>query len=660
MGSPEGYADVLSAVVAGIGGEPRAGQLQMAEAVAQSLADGDHLLVQAGTGTGKSLAYLIPAVEHVRSGHDPVVVATATLALQHQLVSRDLPAVDAALRASGHDGVNFAVLKGRANYLCLQRLHDPTEAQLEIDPDAARAAGRLERQAARVREWAEHTDTGDRDDIADIDPRVWRAFSVSARECVGATKCAFGSECFPEQARARAGAADIVVTNHALLALHALESVPVLPEHSAVVVDEGHEFTERATSAVTVELSAASVTRATAGARRLLSRETLGVLEEAATTLADALFAVDGRLDPAPDSLRAALAAVRDASHAALTDLAGGDTTDPDVVARRARATAALSDVHDVAGEILGADEYAVVWVTRFGAAGTPVLYHAPLSVAAPIRDGLMADGPVVVTSATLSLGGDFGHVARDLGLESATVDTPARRWRALDVGSPFDFAKQGILYVAADLPRPGRDGPSAAALDRLLQLVSAAGGRTLALYSSWRGVEAAAERLEDWSGGEVIVQQRGDSVGSLVRRFADDPQSVLVGTMSLWQGVDVPGDACVLVVIDRIPFPRPDDPLVQARSKRVTEAGGNGFTAVSVPRAALLMAQGAGRLIRSSDDRGVVAVLDSRLHTAGYGAYIKRSMPPLWPTTDTETVLGALTRLAGEHRQQPACNGLR
>ena len=647
MSSPEGYAAVLAAVVAGIGGEPREGQVRMAEAVAGALSAGDHLLVQAGTGTGKSLAYVIPAVEHVRSGEDPVVIATATLALQHQLVSRDLPAVDAALRESGHDGVNFAVLKGRANYLCLQRLNDPTEAQLELDTESPRSAGRLEQQAVRVREWAEHTETGDRDEIADIDPRVWRAFSVSARECVGAAKCAFGDTCFAEQARARAGAADIVVTNHAMLALHALESLPVLPEHSAVVVDEGHEFTERATSAVTVELSPASLNRAAAGARRLLNRETSTLLDEAATTLADALFEVEGRLDPAPDSVRAALALVRDASHAALTDLSGGDTSDPDEVARRARASAAMSDVHDVAGEILGADEYSVVWVTRFGAAGTPVMYHAPLSVAGPIRDGLMADRPVVLTSATLSLGGDFSHVARELGLGLEAVDT--RAWSAMDVGSPFDFGKQGILYVAADLPRPGRDGPSEAALDRLLELVDAAGGRTLALYSSWRGVEAAADRLAEWSGGEVIVQRRGDSVGSLVRRFAQDPSSVLVGTMSLWQGVDVPGDACVLVVIDRIPFPRPDDPLIQARSKRVAESGGNGFTAVSVPRAALLMAQGAGRLIRSSDDRGVVAVLDPRLQTAGYGSFIKRSMPPLWPTTDTATVLGALSRLADD-----------
>lgn len=650
---------LLGVVVAGIGGEQREGQQQMVQVVTEAFDGGTHALVQAGTGTGKSVGYLVPAIAHVRGGAGPVVVATATLALQHQLVARDLPGINAALAAAGEPQVDFAVLKGRSNYLCRQRLNDPQESpdQLEFDSFGSTAgAGRLEADAARVRAWAADTAVGDRDELDDVDARVWRAFSVSARECVGATKCQFGQECFAEQARARAGEAEIVVTNHALLALHAVEKIPVLPEHDVVVVDEGHELVDRATSAVTVELSPNGITRALVGARRMVSQEAGAFVDEAATALADALFAADGRLAHLPEEVRAALALVRDASHAVLSELGAEKGSDPDAVARRQRARSSVEEVHDVAGLLLGADDDSVVWVSRGAGGRYPVIHLAPLSMAGPLRTGLLAAGSVVLTSATLTLGGDFGHVGRGIGLVDADRDSDAPGgWRAIDVGSPFDFAKQGILYVGRELPRPGRDGPSPEALDAMADLVTAAGGRALALYSSWRGVEAAAERLSDVTDVHVLVQRRGDAVGSLVRRFAADPTSVLIGTMSLWQGVDVTGDSCILVVIDRIPFPRPDDPLLQARSERVQAAGGNGFAAVSVPRAALLLAQGAGRLIRSPADRGVVAVLDPRLVTAGYGTTLLRSMPPLWLTTDREVTAAALRRLAAQASDQPA-----
>jgi len=296
----------------------------------------------------------------------------------------------------------------------------------------------------------------------------------------------------------------------------------------------------------------------------------------------------------------------------------------------------------------LAAGDESVVWVSRGSLGRYPALYVAPLSMAGPLREGLLSESSVVVTSATLTLGGDFGYVGRGLRLLDEDRDSSSPGgWSAVDVGSPFDFAKQGILYVAADLPRPGRDGPTPEALTAMVDLVTAAGGRSLVLYSSWRGVEAAAERLADAPQLQVLVQRRGDAVGPLVRRFAEDPTSVLVGTMSLWQGVDVSGDSCILVVIDRIPFPRPDDPLLQARADKVAASGGNGFGSVSVPKAALLLAQGAGRLIRSPHDRGVVAVLDSRLARSGYGAALLRSMPPLWLTTRRDVAIGALERLA-------------
>jgi ATP-dependent DNA helicase DinG len=274
------------------------------------------------------------------------------------------------------------------------------------------------------------------------------------------------------------------------------------------------------------------------------------------------------------------------------------------------------------------------------------MLKIAPLSVSGLLRTALFDRGRVAMTSATLTVGGGFDALLTALGLDDTEAQT-------VDVGSPFDHARQGILYVARDVPPPGRDGVAMEALDELADLIEAAGGRTLALFSSWRGVERAAEylrvRLGDRPELPLLVQRRGDAVGGLVERFAAEPASTLLGTVSLWQGVDVPGESCILVVIDRIPFPRPDDPLVSARQQAVDDQGGSGFRSVSVPRAGLLLAQGAGRLIRGTEDRGVVAVLDSRLATAGYSRALRSSLPPFWYTTDRATVVGSLERLRDE-----------
>jgi ATP-dependent DNA helicase DinG len=291
----------------------------------------------------------------------------------------------------------------------------------------------------------------------------------------------------------------------------------------------------------------------------------------------------------------------------------------------------------------------------------------APLAVAGQLRTHLYSGRTVVATSATLALGGRFDTVARSLGLEPrhgrtpSTMDTraedvpeatgdddPVPVWRALDVGSPFDYPRQGMLYVASHLPRPTTSGLSDGARDELVELVQAAGGRTLGLFSSRRAAEQAAEALRGTTELPVLLQGE-DGLHHLVRRFREDPRACLLGVMSLWQGVDVPGPACQLVVIDRLPFPRPDDPLISARSRAVDDAGGSGFAAVSVPVAAVRLAQGAGRLVRGSADRGVVAVLDSRLHNARYGGFLRKSLPPFWYTMERDVVLGALRRLDTE-----------
>jgi ATP-dependent DNA helicase DinG len=668
---PQGsdVARALAAVVEALGGEQRDGQVAMAEAVAASFSGSGHLLVQAGTGTGKSLAYLVPAALHATSPDRRVVVATATLALQHQLVERDLPRVVEALEPVLGRRPTYAVLKGRHNYVCLDRLNRASDDPEDADEAALFAAPTtvLGRQAKALRGWVDETETGDRDDLPEaVDGRVWRGVSVSGRECVGAQKCAYGDDCFAERAKAKAAASQIVVTNHAMLAIHTLDNVPLLPDHDAVVVDEGHELVDRATAAVTNELSAAAVERAASRARRLVGEEIAERLDSAVEALEVELSVrAEGllgpvRIDEVSGGLLLALASVRDTTHAAISALAkdpGGE--DPEGLAARSRARGLLGEVHDVAGQLLELDETAVAWLDP-GERRTPAIRIAPLTVAGLLRSELFDGSRVVATSATLTLGGSFEPVARSFGLPSDGEKTPDSAWTGLDVGSPFDYARQGILYVASKVPPPGRDGTDTAAMDELADLIAAAGGRTLALFSSWRGVERAAEHLAETLPDRlldrkivpldvpVLVQKRGDSVADLVSRFAGDPRSVLLGTLSLWQGVDVPGESCHLVVIDRIPFPRPDDPLVAARSRFAEEHGGNGFTAVSVPRAALLLAQGVGRLIRSSTDRGVVAVLDPRLGTANYRWDIVRALPPMKRTrhrAEVEAFLREITR---------------
>ncbi|MGZ4603685.1 MAG: ATP-dependent DNA helicase [Kineosporiaceae bacterium] len=627
---------LLEAAVAAVGGAERPGQVRMAEAVETAMREGNHLLVQAGTGTGKSLAYLVPALLHSGADSGPVIVATATIALQNQVVDRDLPALVDAVEPLLGRRPTYAILKGRSNYLCKNKVYggmpdDPEDALFDPAPTTA-----LGRDVTRLREWADETATGDRDELdPGVSDRAWRQVSVTARECLGAAKCPYGGECSAELARERAANSEIVVTNHALLAIDALESFAVLPEHEVVVVDEAHELVDRVTGVATDELTPALVERAVSRARRLV--EDAEDLTDAAAALEAALAQVgEGRVVELPEQLATAVALVRDAARTVQSDLTRvkGDEDGAKKVAQ-----AAVGAVYETAERVAAHSPYDVTWVAveRRG----PVLRIAPLAVNGLLREALFGERAVILTSATLELGGSFDAVARQVGL----TGDDAPEWEGLDVGSPFDYPRQGILYVARRLPPPGRDGASPAAMDELAALIEAAGGRTLGLFSSMRAAQAAAEAMRDRLDVPVLCQGE-ERTASLVRSFAADPATCLFGTLSLWQGVDVPGPACQLVVIDRIPFPRPDDPLMSARAQAVSDAGGNGFMAVSATHAALRLAQGAGRLIRSASDRGVVAVLDSRLATARYGGFLRESLPPFWFTTDHTTAIGALRRL--------------
>jgi ATP-dependent DNA helicase DinG len=648
---------LLATAVTALGGSERSGQSEMATAVARAFESGEHLAVQAGTGTGKSLAYLVPAIERAVSDNAPVVVSTATIALQRQLVNRDLPQLVDALTDALPRRPRFALLKGRQNYLCLNKIHngsaaDPGEEPHELfRPQAASALGR---EVQRLTEWASTTESGDRDDLKPgVADRSWGQVSVSARECLGMARCPFGTDCFAERARAHAGGADVVVTNHALLAINAVADSAVLPEHRLLVVDEAHDLVDRVTAVATGELTATTLGIASRRVARLVEPEVIARWERASAAFISAIQdASAGRMDHLDDALATDLAALRDAATAARSTI---DTTptDPKAAAARSEAVASLAEIADTATRILASfgpaipERTDVVWLDHEDNRGSTrsVLRVAPLSVAGLLRSRLFADSTAVLTSATLTVGGSFDAMAKAWGLAGEQADKEPR-WRGLDVGSPFQHAKAGILYVAAQLPPPGRDGTGTAEqLTEIAELITAAGGRTLGLFSSMRAARAAADAMAERLSTPVLCQGE-DNTATLVEQFAADPSTSLFGTLSLWQGVDVPGPSLSLVIIDRIPFPRPDDPLLSARQRAVAAAGGNGFMAVAASHAALLLAQGAGRLLRGIDDRGVVAVLDSRMATARYASYLRASLPPFWATTDSAAVRAALTRL--------------
>ncbi|MFF0449290.1 ATP-dependent DNA helicase [Streptomyces sp. NPDC004609] len=640
--------ELLHAAVTAVGGVERPGQVSMAEAVAEAVDDGSHLLVQAGTGTGKSLGYLVPALAH----GERVVIATATLALQRQLVERDLPRTVESLHPLLRRRPEFAMLKGRSNYLCLHRLHEGVPQEEEdglFDPfEAAAPTSKLGQDLLRMRDWADETETGDRDALTPgVSDRAWAQVSVSSRECLGASKCQYGAECFAEMARERAKLSDVVVTNHALLAIDAIEGAPVLPPHEVLVIDEAHELVSRVTGAATGELTPGQVNRAVRRAAKLVNEKAADSLQTATETFERVMeLALPGRLEEIPEDLGYALLALRDASRTVISAL--GSTRDKSVQdedAVRKQALASVESIHDVTERITQGSEYDVVWYERHDRFGAS-LRVAPMTVSGLLREKLFTDRSVVLTSATLKLGGDFNGVGASLGLSpEGTEGDDIPRWKGLDVGSPFDYPKQGILYVARHLSTPGREGSRGDMMDELTELVEASGGRTLGLFSSMRAAQAAAEELRGRLENPILLQGE-ETLGELIKAFAADPGTCLFGTLSLWQGVDVPGPSCQLVVMDRIPFPRPDDPLMSARQKAVEEAGGNGFMAVAATHAALLMAQGAGRLVRATGDRGVVAVLDPRLANARYGSYLRASLPDFWYTTDRNQVRRSLAAI--------------
>jgi ATP-dependent DNA helicase DinG len=602
----------------------------MAERVAAAITSGRHLIVRAGTGTGKTLGYLIPTI---LSGQR-VVVATATKALQDQLATKDLPFLQRHLDRP----FDYAVLKGRSNYLCVQRLAEVSARTLDAEGQQLAMDGLTERanrdELRTITKWAATTTVGDRAELeTEPSDTTWMAVSTTSRDCPGARRCPRGDTCFAERARSAASEADVVVVNLHLYGLSLATGGTTIPEHDLVVVDEAHVLEDVISASCGVEIGPGRFSH--------LGRLLRGILAEAGTTVADVEGAGSMLTDaltphrgqrltaPLPDDVATTITTARERvarAGAALGNLP--DDAPEDATARAVRARQAASALIDDLDAAHNPTETEVVWVE--GPEHSPALRIAPLDVAELLRATLWDQRPAVLTSATIASG---------LG---AQVGLPPESQVPLDVGSPFDYPHNALIYCAAHLPKPTAPTWGDAALEEIATLVEAAGGRTLALFTSYRAMGRAVEVLGDRLPFPIIAQ--GDlPKARLIERFADDPATCLFATMSFWQGIDVPGPSLSLVTIDRLPFPRPDEPLLQARREL---AGPNAFTTIDVPRAATLLAQGVGRLIRTKTDRGAVAVLDPRLATARYGPKIVSALPKMRRTRDQADIVAFLRSL--------------
>jgi ATP-dependent DNA helicase DinG len=598
------------------GYEPRPEQAALADAVEAALAADEHLLAEAGTGTGKSLAYLIPALESGRR----VVVSTATKALQEQLLTKDVPIAAAAL---GRE-VRVAVLKGRQNYLCRHALHGFELLGGQLFPRAEDTAA-----FDALRGWIDTTETGDRAELEAEPPQtVWAEIAVGADRCLGRF-CAFAGTCFTEAARERASHAELVIANHALyfadLGLRSRTDSPaVLPEHDAVVFDEAHRLEESAATWLGGRISGPVIHRLLRDVDRACREAAVPVparavdrVEGAGLRLLEAVAPSTGRrrlreipAEPA-GALRARLAELA----AALT----GKHDEVDAVAARALRLAA-----DVDACLEADDANRVVW------AEPDLLAWAPIDVGGPLAELLWDTGPTaVLVSATLTVGGEFGFLRERLGLSEG---------HELAVGSPYDFREQALLYLPQHLPDPRADDALERSVEEVVALCRLSAGRALVLTSSYRALQAIAAGLRARVPYPVLAQGEAPRE-RLLERFRDEVDSVLVATSTFWQGIDVPGESLSLLVIHKLPFSVPSEPLVEGRCERITALGGDPFREYVLPEAVLQLRQGFGRLVRSHADTGVIAILDPRVRASRYGHAFLESLPPC-PVTSERAVV--------------------
>ena len=633
--SAEAVRIALAAVTSALpAAENRPGQLEMAIAVDRALASGRHLVVAAGTGTGKTMGYLVPSVLAGKR----VVVATATKALQDQLASKDLPFLEEHLGAP----FDWAILKGRSNYICLQRVREvqaTDNGQLEIED----LAPTVKLEVKRLSEWAGTTRSGD---VAELDwmpsDKAWQSVSVGSDECPGATRCPMGPSCFAEGARMNAAQADVIVVNTHLYGLHIASGGVLLPEHDVVIIDEAHSLEDIMSDTVGVSLGSGRFISLTATLKRIIEDPVLlGSIVDAGVALRESLAPFVGqRLPlPFPETIADALIVGRTRIDTAQAALRAIDTNVEDAKQRKLRGQTQATRLMEQIDTAISMNTGYVAYVS--GAADQPRLEIAPLDVGPTLRTGVWDKHTAVLTSATIP-----ASLTERVGLPAELADV-------VDVGSPFDYEHNAMLYCAVHLPEPRSPKFTAAMHDELVALITAAGGRTLALFTSWKAMEAAAEMARTRLPFPVMTQ-RDLPKTALVKAFIDDERSCLFATAGFFQGVDIPGRTLSLVTIDRLPFPRPDDPLLSARRDLL---GAKAFAQIDIPRAATLLAQATGRLIRTATDRGVVAVFDSRLGTANYRWDIVKALPPMKRTrhrAEVETFLAEITQAGDSPSHEP------
>lgn len=615
--STEATLELLNSITRALpgGGESRQGQQEMATAVATALSRKRHLIVEAGTGVGKSLAYLTPVAISGRR----VVIATATKNLQDQLAEKDAPLV----AAQAH-GLSTAVLKGRSNYFCLLKAEEvgPAGGQSSFD-EIEEVPTTMVDQVRRIIDWAQDTASGERDELTfEVDERAWRTVSVNPQQCIGKVQCKYGDECFAEMAKERAASADVIIVNTALYGAHLATDGNILPTHDVVVFDEAHEVQDILARLLGTSIEPSRI-RATIGLVRLLlppsRRDDLKPLLDSADRLSEhldlqiELGVVEGLSDETTLELGAIGAALN-----GLQEFLKPSGADASGEVRRIRAAQAVTHLLGDLDRIqkLGADE--LIWISREG--NEPVINLSLITVGEILRESLWPAVTAIFTSATIP-----DTLAKNLGLPSTTTDS-------ITVASPFNYPEHSMLYVAKHLPdRKEEMQYTPAMLEELVALITAAGGRTLALFTNKKYMESVAAEVTKRISTPVLVQGTR-AKATLLEKFRDDESASLFAVASFWQGVDVPGKSLSLVTIDRLPFQPPTDPVGKARRER---AGDRGFYEVDLPRATMMLAQGVGRLIRSAEDRGVVAVFDNRLATASYRHPILKRLPPMKRTID-------------------------
>ena len=608
--------------------EERQGQNEMAVAIAIAVDTKRHLIVQAGTGTGKTLGYLVPLIASGKR----IVVSTYTKALQDQLAAHDLPLLAEVLGKELNRDISWAVLKGRSNYICSQRVDEiaaPKQSKLDLETLPAKITAEVQ----RLTEWSKVTDTGDQGDLSwSPSDQSWRMVSVGSDECPGASRCPAGSRCFTERARDKASAADVIVVNTHIYGLHIATGGALLPEHDVVVFDEAHQLEDVISASVSTEIGPGRINAVSASIRAIIRDDAMsGSLNQFASELQMRLAPfVDKRLTtPLPDDIQNELIKLRLKVDSALEMLRTISTKDESVKQRALRAQTLSTRLVESIDFCLMAVNGRVAFVS--GSKDRPVLEIAPLDVGPSLIENVWNQRTAILTSATIPL-----SLPNRIGLEEGTVDV-------VDVGSPFDY-EQSLLYCAKKLPEPNSPLRDNAVHDEIERLINAAGGRTLALFTTYRAMHLAADEMSKRLPFTILRQDDLPKM-ALINAFSDDESACLFATAGFFQGVDVPGRTLSLVIIDKIPFPRPDDPLLSARRDVI---GRHYFSEIDIPLAATQLAQASGRLIRSQSDRGVVAILDPRLATKGYGKTLVATLPPMPRTVDleeTESFLRSIVR---------------